>query len=82
MDEEHKPVTIAEVIAGARPCPRIAWPAAIAASWTPGCWPSRRGRVHDMGAIKRRLRCNRCGARFPRVGLQTPPRLTPYSREQ
>ena len=31
------------------------------------------------GAIERRLRCNRCGARFPRVGLQTPPRMTPYT---
>jgi hypothetical protein len=31
-----------------------------------------------MGAIERRLRCDRCGVRFPRVGLQTPPRMTPY----
>jgi hypothetical protein len=36
------------------------------------------GQTTTMGAIERRLRCNRCGARFPRVGLQTPPRMTPY----
>jgi hypothetical protein len=35
-----------------------------------------------MGAIEHRLRCDRCGARPPRVGLQTPPRMTPYNREQ
>jgi hypothetical protein len=37
------------------------------------------GESTTMGAIERRLRC---GARFPRVGLQTPPRMTPYNREQ
>jgi hypothetical protein len=36
------------------------------------------GERTTMGAIERRLRCDRCGARFPRVGLQKPPRLTPY----
>ena len=38
------------------------------------------GETTTMGAIERRLRCDRCGARFPCVGLQTPPRLTPYKR--
>ena len=33
------------------------------------------GDTMAMGAIERRLRCGSCGARFPRVGLQTPPRL-------
>ena len=36
------------------------------------------GETTTMGAIERRLRCNRSGARFQRVGLQTPPRMTPY----
>jgi hypothetical protein len=36
------------------------------------------GEATTMGAIERRLRCDRCGARFPRVGLQTPPWMTPY----
>jgi hypothetical protein len=31
-----------------------------------------------MGTIERRLRCDRCGGRFTPVGLQMPPRLTPY----
>jgi hypothetical protein len=36
------------------------------------------GETTTMGTIERRLRCDRCGARFPRVGLQTPPRMTSY----
>jgi len=37
------------------------------------------GDATTIGAIERRLRCDRCGASFPRVGLQTPPRMTPYT---
>jgi hypothetical protein len=47
-------------------------------SWTPGVLAVIEGETTTMGAIERRLRCDRCGARFPCVGLQTPPRLTPY----
>jgi hypothetical protein len=36
------------------------------------------GERTTMGAIECRLRCGRCGARFPRVGLLTPPRMTHY----
>jgi hypothetical protein len=36
------------------------------------------GDTTTRGAIERRLRCQRCGGRFPRVGLQTPPWMTPY----
>ena len=31
------------------------------------------GEATTMGAIERRLRCDRCSAGFPRVGLQAPP---------
>ena len=36
------------------------------------------GEATTMGTIERRFRCDSCGARFPRVGLQTPPQLTPF----
>jgi hypothetical protein len=32
------------------------------------------GETTTMGTIERRFRCDICGARFPRVGLQTPRR--------
>jgi hypothetical protein len=82
MDAEHKLVTVAEVTAGGQ----------IIATHCLAC--GHRGKLHPrvlavvegeattMGAIERRLRCARCGAQFPRVGLQTPPRLAPYNREQ
>jgi hypothetical protein len=78
MDAEHKPVTIAEVTPAGRPSPRTAWPAAIAASWTPRVLAVLEGEIMIMGAIEPRLRCDRCGARFPRVGLRTLPRMTSY----
>ena len=36
------------------------------------------GDTTTMGAIEPWLRCDRCEAWFPRVGLQTPPRMTLY----
>jgi hypothetical protein len=36
------------------------------------------GENTTKGAIECRLRCGSCGARFPRVGLLTPPRMTHY----
>ena len=76
MDAEHKPVMIA---AGGQ---------TIATHWLacghrgeldPRVLAVVEGDTATMGAIERRLRCDRCGARFPRVGLQTPPRLTLYT---
>jgi hypothetical protein len=77
MDADHKPVTIANVIAGGGPSPSIAW-RGHRGDLDPQVLAVVEGETTTMGAIERRLRCQRCGARFPRVGLQTPPRLTPY----
>jgi hypothetical protein len=82
MDEEHKPVTIADVIAGgqtiATHClacghrgdldPRVLAVAARSESPRPA-----------GGVLAPYVRCDRCGARFPRVGLQMPPRLALYT---
>jgi hypothetical protein len=77
VDAEHKPITIAEVIAGGQ---------TIATH----CLACHRGELDPralavvevdamtMGASERWLHCDRCGARFLRVGLQTPPRVAPY----
>jgi hypothetical protein len=41
-------------------------------------WPFSWGSARAYQRQPRRIRCNRCGARYSRVGLQTPPRMTPY----
>jgi hypothetical protein len=70
MDSEHKPVMIA---AGGQ---------TIATHWlacghrgelAPRVLAVAEDEATTMGAIERRLRCDRCGARFPRVRQQTPP---------
>jgi hypothetical protein len=77
MDAQHKPVTIAEVIAGktiATHCLACGHRGEL----DPRVLAVVEGDTTTMGACERRLRCDRSGARFPRVGLQPPPRLTPY----
>jgi hypothetical protein len=78
MDAEPKPVTIAEVIAGGQTIATHCLACRHRGELDPRVLAVAEGEATTIGAIERRLRCDRCGARFPRVGLQTPPRMTPY----
>jgi hypothetical protein len=80
MYAEHKPVTIAEVIAGGQTIATHCLACGHRGELAPRVLAVVEGEATTMGAIERRLRCDRCGARFPRVGLQAPPRLTLYKR--
>ena len=78
MDAEHKPVSIAEVIAGGQTISTHCLACGHRGELDPRVLAVVEGDTTTMGAIEPRLRCDRCGARFPRVGLRTPPRMTSY----
>jgi hypothetical protein len=78
MDAEHKPVTIAEVIAGGQAIATHCLACGHRGELDSRVLAVVEGDTTTMGAIERRLRCDGCGARFPQVGLQRPPRMTPY----
>ena len=78
MDAEPKPVTIADVIAGGQTISTHCLACGHRGELDPRVLAVVEGEAATMGAIERRLRCNRCGARFPRVGLRTLPRMTSY----
>ena len=78
MDAEHKPVSIAEVIAGGQTISTHCLACGHRGELDPRVLAVIEGEATTIGTIERRFRCDSRGARFPRVGLQTPPRLTSY----
>ena len=80
MVKEYKPVTLAQVIAGNQTISTHCDNCGHRGELDPLALAVAEGENTTMGAIERRLRCESCGAGFPRVGLQTPPRITPHPR--